>query len=152
MRLKDIIRDRLGAAFSGGSLLDQPGSDVAVASIMVLVARSDGGVSLDEGIRIQELLKDRFGLTSHDAQTLILRVSDRMQKGGDHASKLIGTLSREISTSDKEELMLLVLEVIAADNRKDTAELELLARLVDDLEVPDAAMDRAYARYFREEN
>jgi uncharacterized tellurite resistance protein B-like protein len=148
MGLRDIVREKLGLGDSGDPLLDSPGGDTAIASIMVLVANSDGGISLDEGLRIREFLMQRFGLDSHDAQALIGRVADRYASGVDDQARVIATLRNELTAAGKEDLMLVILEVIAADQEKDVKEVELLARLIEELQIPDKTMNRAYERYF----
>lgn len=45
---------------------------------------------------------------------------------------------------------LMILSVIAADNRKDAGELNLLAALTEGLKMPDKVMNKAYGRYFKD--
>ena len=44
----------------------------------------------------------------------------------------------------------MVLHVIAADNEKDAAEMQLLETLVDRLKIPNSVMEKVYARYFED--
>ena len=54
----------------------------------------------------------------------------------------------EKSGADQESQMLMVLNVISADNRKDAAEIRLLAALIEGLDIPDKTMSVVYERYF----
>jgi uncharacterized tellurite resistance protein B-like protein len=62
---------------------------------------------------------------------------------------LVANINDELSLADKEDLIDVVLHIIAADNRKDAREMELLATLINGLHIPDNVMERAYAKYFQ---
>jgi uncharacterized tellurite resistance protein B-like protein len=118
-----------------------------VASIMVLAAMSDGGVSAEENLRMVQLLRRRFGLSPVDAFALVSDIPDRVQNRAD-VQRLIEALRQELSPQGKEEVMMMVLDIIAVDHEKDPGEMNLLSRLIDALEIPEASMSVVYGRYF----
>ena len=95
-------------------------------------------------------LKRHFGMSTDDAQSLIVRLADSARSNDPDTERQIRRLREEMSSSQKEELAYMVLEVIAADKRKEASEMALLAKLIDGLGISDASMERAYARYFRD--
>ena len=51
------------------------------------------------------------------------------------------TVNDNLAPAQKEDLMLMVLSVISADNQKDAAEMNLLAALIEGLKIPDKVMN-----------
>jgi len=146
MPLLDMLRDITGITV----LVERAGdldAQLMTAALLLLVARSDGGVSPDESLRMVELLRRQYRLQPNVALDLINRAGDEL---GQHATldALLGAARGVLEPRHKEDLMLMVLEIIAADDRKDAAEMRLLQALIDGLQISDKAMERAYARYF----
>lgn len=149
MKLKDFIYAKTGLSTELTDLADDPEGLALVASLLALVARSDGGTSPEETVRMVQMLQDRFHLSSGNAVDLVNRAVHEF--GSD--SELVGlveNINEELSLEDKEELMTLVLHVISADNRKGAEEMHLLATLIERLNIPDVIMERVYVRYFQD--
>ena len=149
MKLKDLIYAKTGIAIDLGSLASDPNGQTLIASLMALVAKSDGGVSPDEMTRMVELLRDRFGLQPGEALNMITRAIDDVA----HTIKLdelLRSVNDDLALQHKEELLLMLLHVIAADDQKDVAEMKFLSAVVDGLKVPEKIMANVYARYFDE--
>ena len=146
MGLLDVIRERLGWS-ADESLVHGRQAGEAVASVMVLAAASDGGISPEENLRMVQLLQDRLGLSSVDALALITDISGRIRADTD-TRRLIESLNRELSAEGKQELMFMILEIIAADDEKSAGEMRLLNELVEGMDISREAMDEVYARYF----
>lgn len=66
----------------------------------------------------------------------------------DNLDEILDSVNDELTLAQKEDLMLMVLGVISADNQKDAAELELLAAMIERLQMPDEVMNNVYGRYF----
>lgn len=145
--MTDIIGKITSLSGRRTRLPDDPLSQALVAAIMVVVARSDGGISPDENLRMVQLLQERFGLSSVDALKLITRVTDTVAQDTD-LDQLIATVNRDLSLAAKEELILMILSVIVADKEKDAGEMQVLTTLISDLDIPDDVMHRVYAHYF----
>ena len=149
MNLKDFIYAKTGIAADLTRLAHDPDGQALVASLMALVAGSDGGISTEETTRMVQMLQDQFNLTSGSAIDLV----ERAEHGFDSETDLDGlikNINEELSLAHKEKLMAMVLHIISADDRKVAEEMRLLAILVDRMNMPDKVMERAYARYFQE--
>ena len=151
MSLKDIIYAKTGIAAGLTSLADDPEGQALVASLLAFVAKSDGGISRDETVRMVQMFQDRFHLASGSAVDLVGRAANEFGSGSD-LDGLIANINEELSLESKEKLMSMVLHVISADDRKDAAEMKLLATLVAGLKIPDDIMEKAYARYFQDKS
>ena len=149
MGLAAILRQKIGSSGGRDPLLGSREGVEMVASIMVLAALSDGGISAEESLRIVQVLRSRFGLSSVDALALIRDIPDQVQTQAD-VRRLIEALRQELSPEGKQELMMMVLEIIAVDQEKDAGEMSLLSRLIDALDMPEESMSRVYDRYFEE--
>lgn len=147
MSLVDLIYMSTGVRVRPGRSIGDHETQMLVASLLVMTAKSDGGISPDESVRMVELLRNRFHLKSGEALNMITRISDDLT---DHTNldEILEFVDEELSLAQKEDLMLMVLGVIAADHQKDAAEMTLLAGLIEGLKIPDNIMTNVYARYF----
>ena len=147
MSLVDLIFAKTGVRIGTDSVAGDHEAQTLIASLLTLVARSDGGISPDEYSRIVELLRNRFGLRSGDALDMVSRAADELASH-DKLDEILDSVNEELTRNQKEDLMLMVLSVIAADNQKDAGEMKLLAALIDGLKIPDQVMHKVYERYF----
>jgi len=150
MALSDFVYARTGIRINVDSAGADQDSQLLVTTLLVLVANSDGGISPDESIRMVEMLRSRFGIKPGEALDLINRASDELAHHTE-LEDILKTAAGELSLAHTEDLMLMVLHVISADNRKDAAEMKLLAALIEGLGVSDKTMGRAYERYFADQ-
>jgi uncharacterized tellurite resistance protein B-like protein len=148
-KLKDLIYAKTGIAIDPDSIVSDPSGQILIASLMALVAKSDGGVSPDEMTRMVELLRERFRLQPGEALNLITRATDEVAETAT-LNELLNSVNDDLALQDKEALMLMLLHVISADNQKDIAEMNFLAEVVEGLKIPGKIMVKVYARYFEE--
>lgn len=94
-----------------------------------------------------QLLSSRFGLSSVDALALVHDLPERVQTEAD-VKRLISALKQDLSPRGRQELMAMVLEIIAVDHEKEAGEMTLLSRLIDALEISDDSMSEVYRCYF----
>ncbi len=149
MSLKDLIYAKTGISIDLDSLASDPDGQTLITSLLVLVAKSDGGISPDEMTRMVELLRGRFGLQPGEALNMITRVADDIAESAD-LDELLISVNDELALAHKEELLLMLLHVVSADNEKDVAEMGFLATVVDGLQVPEKIMEKVYRRYFED--
>jgi uncharacterized tellurite resistance protein B-like protein len=147
MSLLDLIIEKTGVRTASNSVAADSGAQVLIASLLALVASSDGGISPDENMRIVNLLGKRFGLSAGEASDLVARALEN-HPSHDQVDEVLDSVNAVLSRSQKEDLMFMVLCVIAADNKKDVAEMELLNKLVDTFRLPDATMQKMYEGNF----
>ncbi len=149
MKLTDLIYAKTGFTIDLPSLASDLDAQTLVASLITLVAKSDGGISLDETARMVEMLRQRFPLDRGEALSLVTRAADELSADS-HLDEILTEVNDKLALPHKEELMLMVLHVISADNEKDAGEMKLLAALIDGLKIPDNIMERVYTRYFKD--
>ena len=147
MSLVDLIYASTGVRIRPDESVGNRSAQTLIASLLVVAAKSDGGISPDETVRMVELLRNRFHLKSGDALEMITRVSSEFVDQAE-LDEIMDVANDELSLAQKEDLMLMVLSVIAADSQKDAAEMNLLAALIEGLKIPDKIMTKVYARYF----
>jgi len=147
MALRDIIIGMFGLSKSRQYLIDNIVSPDLVAAVLVVCAKSDGGISPEENLRMVQLLREKYGLQPGEALELVTGLADTSTTASDLES-LLESVDQEFSTAEKAELILMVLKVIAADEEKDAGEMKLLATLIEALHVSDKVMAGVYERYF----
>lgn len=147
MGLRDFIIEMFGLSESRQFLVDNVVSPDLIASVLVVFAKSDGGISPEENLRMVQLLRQRHGLQPGAALELITRLAGTSIAHNDF-ERLLESANQEFSVAEKEELVLMVLKVIAADREKDADEMKLLSTLVEGLHISDKVMASVYERYF----
>ena len=147
MSLVDLIYSKTGISIGPESIAGDIEAQTLIASLLALVAKSDGGISPDETLRMVRLLRSRFQLKPGEALNMITRASDEL---GAHTNidEILISVNNSLTLTQKEDLMLMVLSVISADNQKDAGEMKLLAALIEGLKIPDNIMNNVYKRYF----
>ncbi len=149
MSLVDLIYSKTGISIGQDSVTADIEAQTLIASLLVLVAKSDGGISPDESLRMVQLLRRRFQLREGEALNMITRASDELAT---HTSldEILVSVNDNLALAQKEDLMLMVLSVISADNQKDAEEMKLLAALIEGLKIPDKIMNKVYEQYFED--
>ena len=133
MSLAELLKDKAGIRISSAGSAIKHDSQVLIAGLLVVVATCDGGVSTEEGLRMVQLLRRRFDISPGEAVSLLNRAADELALHGD-LDDIVSIANESLVKAQKEDLMTMVLEVIAADNRKEAAEMRLLATLIERLE------------------
>jgi uncharacterized tellurite resistance protein B-like protein len=149
MSLVDLIYSKTGISIGLDSVTADIETQTLIASLLALVAKSDGGISPDESLRMVQLLRSRFQLREGEALNMITRASDELAT---HTSldEILVSVNDNLALAQKEDLMLMVLSVISADNQKDAEEMKLLAALIEGLKIPDKIMNKVYEQYFED--
>jgi len=146
-KLRDLIYAATGIDFGPDNTPVDINAQIAVAALLVVVANSDGSIDSKEMVKMVEALCRRFSLTSTVALDLVTRAIDDQSMPGD-SSGLIDELNQHLTLKQKEELVLMLLEVIAADGEKEASEMAVLDRTVFALNISDRHLARIYQRYF----
>jgi len=149
MKISDIVYAKTGVTINWSNLSNDVETQALLATLIAIVANCDGDITRDENTRMMELLQSRYGIAAEDSTTLINRAVSDLKKKSD-VSELIARINDELTLQNKEELMSMVLHIIATDDKKDAREMELLGVLIDGLKIPDNIMENAYDRYFRD--
>jgi uncharacterized tellurite resistance protein B-like protein len=148
MKISDVIYEKTGVSLNLDNLSDDPEGQLMTAALLAEAGHSDGGISPDETTRIVELICGRFGVHENEAISLLVNGLEKLAEEG-HYETLLSTLNDRFTLEQKEDLLVMALEVVAADGRKEASELQFISVLIDDLSIPEAVVKKAYNRYFQ---
>lgn len=125
------------------------GSSFLVAGLLVFVARGSGQIEPEESAKIIALIQDYFHLQSAESLELITTVMAELADNPGIIEPLI-ELAAALSDGDKEDIALMGLKVVAADGRRDFAEMEQFNRAMEAIGIAPDIVHRAFDRYFAE--
>lgn len=120
-----------------------------VAALLINVARSNGLIDPEESAQIIDLLERHFDLVGAESLELITRTMSEL----DDKPALIGLLmdlAPTLSDAEKENIALMGLKVVAADGRRDAAEMEKFNDSMEAMGISQVIVHRAFDRYFAE--
>jgi uncharacterized tellurite resistance protein B-like protein len=120
-----------------------------VAAMMVFVARGKGRIEPEESSKMIDLIEEHFQMQGAESLELLTRVIGEMAENPELAQALTD-LGPTLSESDKEEIALMALKVIAADGRREVAEMEKFNQAVESIGISPETVHRAFDRYFAE--
>lgn len=124
-------------------------SKFLVAALLVYVARGSGRIEAEESARMIELIREHFHLQGSESLELITAAMAEIAEKPT-LPNLLADLVPALSDGDKEDIALMGLKVVAADGRRDVAEMEQLSRAMEAIDVSPEIMHRAFDRYFAE--
>lgn len=124
-------------------------SKFLVAALLVYVARGSGRIEPEESARMIELIRDHFHLQGSESLELITTAMSEIAEKPTLPT-LLADLVPTLSDGDKEDIAVMGLKVVAADGRRDVAEMEQLSRAMEAIDVSPEIMHRAFDRYFAE--
>jgi len=150
------MKEILGSRLEGTTLvIETPEGEVRydskflVAALLVFVARGSGRIEPEESAKMIDLIEHHFSLEGAESLELITYAMEEMAD-----KPTLGTLLADVgptlSDGDKEDIALMGLKVVAADGRRDFAELEQFKRAMDGLGISPDIVHRAFDRYFAE--
>lgn len=150
------MKEILGSRLEGTTLIiETPEGEVRydskflVAALLVYVARGSGRIEPEESARMIDLIEHHFSLEGAESLELITYAMEEMAD-----KPTLGTLLADVgptlSDGDKEDIALMGLKVVAADGRRDFAEMEQFKRAMDGLGISPDIVHRAFDRYFAE--
>lgn len=124
-------------------------SKFLVAAMLIFIARGDGTITPEESAKMIELIKDYFHMQSAESLELLTRAIAELAEKPDLAQTLT-ELGPTLSDADKEDIAVMALKVIAADGRRDVAEMEKFSQAVEAIGISPQIVHRAFDRYFAE--
>ena len=120
-----------------------------VAAMMIFIARGSGRIEPEESSKMIDLIEEHFHMQGAESLELLTRAISEMAENPDLA-KALTDLAPTLSESEKEEIALMALKVIAADGRREVAEMENFNRAVESIGISPETVHRAFDRYFAE--
>ncbi len=120
-----------------------------VAALLVYIARASGQIEPEESAKIIELIEEHFQLQSAESLELITRAMSEIVEKPQLSEGLI-ELASTFSDPEKEAVALMALKVIAADGRREFAEMEQFKMAMEALQISPDTVTRAFNEFFKE--
>jgi len=120
-----------------------------VAALLIFVARGSGTIEPEESAKMIQLIEDHFQLQGAESLELLTRAMSEMAEKP-ALEQILAELGSTLPDSDKEDIAVMALKVVAADGRRQVAEMEKFSEAVEAIGVSPEIVHRAFDRYFAE--
>ena len=124
-------------------------SKFLVAALLIFIARGSGTIEPEESAKMIDLIEEHFRLEGAESLELLTRAMSEMAENPGLGQALI-ELAPTLSEQEKEDIALMALKVIAADGRRQVAEMEKFNEAVEAIGISQETIHRAFDRYFAE--
>lgn len=124
-------------------------SKYLLAALLIFVAKADRTISIDETGQMLALIEQQFHLPGSESLALLTRAIEDVAENPDMNS-LLRDLSSVLSPDEKEDFVVMLLKIAAADGRKDADGMEKLSIATEILGISPDVKHHAYDRYFEE--
>ena len=124
-------------------------SQFLVAALLIFIAQGGGAIEPEESARMIDLIEKHFQLQGAESLELLTRAMTELTEKPE-LSQILAELGRSLSDSDKEDIAVMALKVIAADGRRQVAEMEKFNQAVEAIGISPEIVHRAFDRYFAE--
>ncbi len=120
-----------------------------VAALLVFVARGSGRIEPEESGKMIELIQEHFHMHGAESLELLTFAISEMADKPTLADNL-RDLGPTLSDGDKEDIALMGLKVVAADGKRNVAEMEQFNAAMQLIGASPETVHRAFDRYFSE--
>ncbi len=124
-------------------------SQFLVAALLIFVARGSGTIEPEETAKMLDVIEEHFQLAGSESLELLTRAMTELAEKPE-LGELLTDLGKTLSEQDKEDIAVMALKVIAADGRREVAEMEKFNQAVEAVGVSPEIVHRAFDRYFAE--
>ncbi len=148
--------DILGSRLEGSKLIIETAdgikeydSQFLVAALLVYIARGSGQIEPEESAKIIDMIKEKYQMHGSESLELITHAMAEMADKPELGPLLVG-LGETLSDTDKEDIALMSLKVIAADGQQQYEEMEQFNRAMEAIGISAEIVHRAFDQYFAE--
>jgi uncharacterized tellurite resistance protein B-like protein len=124
-------------------------SKFLVAALLIFVAQGSGSIAQEESAKMLDLIEEHFKMEGSESLELLTRAMSELAEKPELGQHLV-ELGQTLSDQQKEDIAVMALKVIAADGRREFAEMENFSRAVEAVGVSPEIVHRAFDRYFAE--
>jgi uncharacterized tellurite resistance protein B-like protein len=124
-------------------------SKFLVAALLIFVARGSGTIEPEESAKMIDLIEDYFHMQGAESLELLTRAMSEMAENPALGQALVD-LAPTLTEGDKEDIAVMALKVVAADGRREVAEMEKFNQAVEAIGISPEIVHRAFDRYFAE--
>ena len=148
--------DILGSRLEGSKLIietadgiEEYDSQFLVAALLIYIARGSGQIEPEESAKMIGLIEEKYQMHGSESLELITyamaEMADKPALG-----PLLADLGKTLSDTDKEDVALMSLKVVAADGERHYAEMEQFNRAMEAIGISAEVVHRAFDQYFSE--
>lgn len=120
-----------------------------VAALLIYVAKGSGQIEPEESAAMIDLIEQHFDLQGSESLELLTRAMTEMGERPDLGPSL-AELGKRLPDAEKEDIAVMALKVIAADGRREVAEMEHFSAAAEAADISPDILHRAFDRYFAE--
>ena len=124
-------------------------SQFLVAALLIFVAQGSGTIEPEESAKMIDLIEEHFQLQGAESLELLTRAMSEIAEKPE-LRQVLTDLGPTLSDSDKEDIAVMALKVIAANGRRQVAEMEKFKQAVEAIGISADIVHRAFDRYFAE--
>lgn len=124
-------------------------SQFLVAALLIFVAQGSGAIEPEESAKMIDLIEEHFQLQGSESLELLTRAIGEIAEKPE-LRQILTDLAPTLSDTDKEDIAVMALKVIAADGRRRVAEMEKFNQAVESIGISPEIVHRAFDRYFAE--
>ena len=124
-------------------------SQFLVAALLIFVAQGSGTIEPEESAKMIDLIEEHFQLQGAESLELLTRAMSEIAEKPE-LRQVLTDLGPTLSDSDKEDIAVMALKVIAANGRRQVAEMEKFNQAVEAIGISADIVHRAFDRYFAE--
>ncbi len=117
--------------------------------MLVFIARGSGQIEPEESAKIIDMIEEKYQMHGSESLELITHAMAEMADKPELGPLLVG-LGETLSDTDKEDIALMSLKVIAADGQRHYAEMEQFNRAMEAIGISAEIVHRAFDQYFAE--
>lgn len=139
--------ERLVVATANGPVECEAG--FLVAALLIFIARGSGRIEAQEAGTMLVLLQTYCGVSGAEALALLTSAIDKLADEPTLGAGLV-EVARSLGDGDKEDLAYMALRVIAADGRREAAEMAQFNVAVESIGIAPQVVHRAFDRFFAE--
>ena len=146
-RLGQELRARTGHPIDEEGVMTERDFRFLITLLLVNIAKSNGAITPTETSKMLEITQSQFLLSSAEALELLTSAVETLADYP-NLEDVLRALKDVLSPLAKEEILLLMLQLIAADGKREAEEMEVFKHAADVLEISPESVHKAYERFF----
>ncbi len=119
------------------------------AALLIFVSRGSGSIEPEESAEMIELIRQHFNLQGAESLDLLTRAMTEMSEDPELGAEL-AKLGQTLAESEKEDIAVMALKVIAADGKREFEEMQQFNIALEAIGATPETIHRAFDRYFAE--
>jgi len=147
-----MTEDQTNTRFEGTKLVVETGTETEefeveflVAVLLFSIASSDGEISPIEIEKMLQLVADHFELRSSESIEILNSAVESLAANPD-LTVILKDLASNLTSSQKEDVAVMMFKVIAADSREDAKETDALAAAAEKIGISPDLLEAARQR------